>query len=196
MKTAAGYSDGELLKRISRDDEKAFEILFERYWEQAHCLAYSKVRSKEATQEIVQDLFLTFWVRRRTLQIENFEHYLRVSIKYKAITYISQQLSRQRNFEDYAEQMAANGEETLRTVEYNDLLNAIEERVKILPEKTQEVFRLSRLEGRSVSEIAGLLNLSEKAIEYHITRSRKELRLHLKDFLTLLCIASAFLLHG
>lgn len=79
------------------------------------------------------------------------------------------------------------------TVEYNDLVKALEEKLKALPEKTQEVFRLNRLEGRSVSEIAHLLKLSEKAIEYHITRSRKELRLLLKDFLALLGITASFL---
>ena len=79
------------------------------------------------------------------------------------------------------------------TIEYNDLARALEEKVKVLPEKTQEVFRLNRLEGRSVSEIANQLNLSEKAIEYHITRSRKELKLLLKDFLVLICVVSAYL---
>ena len=74
------------------------------------------------------------------------------------------------------------------SLEYNDLVHALDEQVKNLPEKTQEVFRLNRLEGRSVSEIARRLNVSEKAIEYHITRSRKELRLLLKDFLTVLAI--------
>jgi RNA polymerase sigma-70 factor (ECF subfamily) len=68
-------------------------------------------------------------------------------------------------------------------------VKALEEGVKELPEKTQEVFRLSRVEGHSVAEIAKRLNLSEKAIEYHITRSRKELRLYLKDFLAFLLIA-------
>ncbi len=135
-------------------------------------------------------LFERYWEE----GIENFQHYLRVAIKYKAITHISQLLSRRKTFEDYSEQISVDTEETLQTIQYNDLMNALEERVKILPEKTQEVFRMSRLEGRSVSEIAGLLNLSEKAIEYHITRSRKELRLHLKDFLTILCVGSAFLL--
>ena len=38
--------------------------------------------------------------------------------------------------------------------------------------------------GRSVAEIAGLLKVSEKAIEYHLTKSLNELRVHLKDFIT------------
>ena len=54
-----------------------------------------------------------------------------------------------------------------------------------LPQKTRKVFQLSRLEGRPVAEIAHLLNLSEKAIEYHLMRSLKHLRLHLKELIVL-----------
>lgn len=194
MKNSEQYSDDELLKRIASDDEKAFEILFDRYWETAHCLAYARLRSKEVTQEIVHDLFLDFWQRRHALRIENFSHYLHVAVKYSTISYISQQLSRNKYFNDYKLQVTREEEATLRTVEYNELLKALEQGVKDLPEKTQDVFRLSRFEGRSISEIASQLNLSEKAIEYHITRSRKELRLYLKDFLVLLIVSFCFLL--
>jgi RNA polymerase sigma-70 factor (family 1) len=188
------YSTETLLRLIARDDKKAFEILFDRYWETAHCLAYSRLKSKEVTQEIVHDVFLDFWQRRHSLRIGNFASYLRVAVKYGTISYIHQQLSRNKYFSDYQHQLPLKEEATLRTVEYNELVRALEQGVKYLPEKTQEVFRLSRLEGRSISEIARQLNLSEKAIEYHITRSRKELRLYLKDFLILALICFSFIL--
>lgn len=185
MKNLGQYSDDALLKLVANDDETAFEELFDRYWEKAHCIASSKLQSREMAQEIVHDLFLNFWQRRHSLEISNFSHYLHVSVKYKVITYINQQVSRKRYFEDYRRQTVSSEEETRMRVEYNELVKVLEEKMKALPEKTQEVFRMNRLEGRSVSEIANLLNLSEKAIEYHITRSRKELRLLLKDFLIL-----------
>lgn len=188
------YSDESLLKLIANDDEKAFESLFDRYWESAHCLAYSKLKSKEITQEIVHDLFLDFWERRHSLQINNFSHYLHVSIKYRVITYINKQLLQKKYFEDYRSHAQLEEAETVSNIEYNELMKVLQDGVNILPEKTQEVFRLNRMEGRSISEIASLLNLSEKAIEYHITRSRKKLRLYLKDFLILLCMAGSFLL--
>lgn len=183
MKSLNQYSDEALLKLIASDDEKAFETLFDRYWETVHSIASSKLGSREIAQEIVHDLFLSFWQRRHSLEIENFSHYIQVAIKYKAITYINHQLLKNKYLHDYRNQLQLQEEETLRTVEYNDLLKALESGMKELPEKTQEVFRLSRMEGQSVSEIANQLNVSEKAIEYHITRSRKELRLYLKDFL-------------
>lgn len=194
MKNSHYDSDEELLNRIARDDEKAFEILFDRHWEKAHCLAFARLRSKEVTQEIVHDLFLDFWQRRRELRIENFAHYLHVAVKYRTINYIQKQLSRRKHASDYVLQLQDQEEATLRTVEYNELLTALELGVRGLPKKTQEVFHLSRVEGQSVAEIAKQLNLSEKAIEYHITRSRKELRLYLKDFLVLVISAASFLL--
>lgn len=194
MKTYLNHTDDELLSMIAQDSEKAFQVLFERYWETAHNAAYSKLKSKERTKEIVLDIFLSFWERRHSIEIKNFRHYLRVSVKYRVITLINKEISERKNFADYFDQIRLDGEETLQRIEYNDLAEALAAGVKVLPEKTQEVFRLNRMEGRSVSEIASQLNLSEKAIEYHITRSRKELRLYLKDFLVALCITTPFLL--
>src|SRR5690606_3705051 len=68
-------------------------------------------------------------------------------------------------------------------VAYVDLMDAIEQGMQQLPEKSQQVFRLNRLEGHSVSEIASILNLSEKAIRYHLTRSVKKIRVHLKNYI-------------
>lgn len=194
MKNRSQHSDEALLKRVAADDEKAFEELFDRYWEKAHCIASAKLRSRETAQEIVHDLFLSFWLRRHSLEVKNFAHYLHVSLKYKIITSIARDISERTSVAEYRRQIAVSEEQTALAVEYNDFAKALEEKMKVLPEKTQEVFRLNRLEGRSVSEIAGLLNLSEKAIEYHITRSRKELRLLLKDFLVLAWAAASFLL--
>lgn len=179
---------------IVQDSEKAFQVLFERYWETAHRVAYSKLKSKETTKEIVLDIFSNFWERRHSIEIKNFRNYLHVSVKYRVITFMNKEISQRKHFADYLDQVRLDREETLERIEYNDLKKALAEGVKVLPEKTQEVFRLNRIEGRSVSEIATQLNLSEKAIEYHITRSRKELRLYLKDFLIALCITTPFIL--
>jgi len=65
---------------------------------------------------------------------------------------------------------------------FDDLSGAFEQAVNRLPEKSREVFRLSRMEGRSKQEIAKILHLSEKAIEYHLTKSIKELRIQLKHY--------------
>ncbi len=74
-------------------------------------------------------------------------------------------------------------ETTEESVSYNRIESGHQKAIGELPEKSQEIFRLNRLEGRSVPEIAQSLHLSERAIEYHLTKSLRILRLHLKDFI-------------
>ena len=165
------------------DDEKAFSELFHRHWRKAHHFAYSKVRSKEATEEMVQEFFMTLWDKRATLTIQNFASYLHTSIKNKALNFIESRIV-EKKYWDYYKAFVPQTEETIAThIEYNNLMEAIEEGMEKLPKKSKTVFQLSRMEGRSIPEIASLLNLSEKAIEYHLTRSLKHLRIHLKDFI-------------
>ena len=64
----------------------------------------------------------------------------------------------------------------------SELSEAVEKVLSRLPEKSAEVFKRSRFENQSVREIAVSLNLSEKAVEYHITKSLKFLKENLKSY--------------
>jgi RNA polymerase sigma-70 factor (family 1) len=185
-------SDEELLALLKQNDELAFAELFNRYWKKTHTLACSKLPSPELTREIVQEVFCNLWERRHSLDITNFEHYLKVSVKYKAINYIKSEIIRHKYSDYYKVFAKIHDEETLKSVSYHELEEALEKSVKRLPEKTQTIFRLNRLEGKPINEIANALHLSEKAIQYHLARSLKELRLYLRDFLVSVIFVLAF----
>lgn len=173
-------TDRELLDAIAHDDEKAFAELFKRHWRKVHAMAHSRVRSREVTEEIVQELFTSLWDKRKSVSINHLPSYLFNAVKYKALNYIESKLVYEKYWNYYKKNVPQHNDATELTVNLNELMEAIEEGMQHLPEKSKDVFRLNRLEGHSVSEIAGLLNLSEKTVEYHITRSLKQLRLHLK----------------
>jgi RNA polymerase sigma-70 factor (family 1) len=179
----APYTDLELLEAIRRDDEEAFTELFKRYWKKAHDMAYPRVRSKEVTAEIVQDLFIALWDKRASHSINHLPSYLYSAIKNKALNYMAAQVVR-KNYWEYCRKFFLDRDNaTENAVEFDELMEAIETGMEHLPEKSKKVFRLNRLEGRSIPEIADALNLSEKAIQYHLTLSLKKLRLHLKDYI-------------
>lgn len=71
-----------------------------------------------------------------------------------------------------------------------DISGIVDKVLSSLPSKTETVFRLSRFNGMSNKEIAAVLGLSEKAVEYHMTRSLKVLREELQDYLPLLLFFS------
>ncbi len=183
MLSYSTHKDQDLLDAIRHDDEGAFSELFKRYGRKVYKLAYCRVRSREAAEEIVQNLFISLWDKRTTLSINNISSYFYAAVKHKALNILESRIVHKKYWDYYKNFIPHQENLTERTVEFNDLMEAIEERMEYLPEKSKKVFTLNRLEGHSITEIANTLNLSEKTIRYHLTRSLKELRLHLKDFI-------------
>lgn len=181
-KSCNQLGDSALVEALGKDNREAFAEIYERYWSRLFWVFYRKLKAKEVAEELVQDLFISLWNKRATTQIENLEHYLFSAVKYRIIDYIRAQLTRESYSVYYKAFISIENHETEETVAVNDLTFALEESIDKLPEKSREVFRLSRLEHRSIREIAKLLNLSEKAVEYHLTKALKMLRGHLKDF--------------
>jgi len=181
LNTARLHTDRELLEAIRHDDESAFNELFKRYWRKVHAMAYARVRSKEITEEIVQELFTSLWDKRTTHTIQSLPSYLYQAVKFKALNYIESRIVQEKYWNYYKTFVPQGEDATEDVIGYNDLMEVIEQGMTKLPEKSKKVFRLHRIEGWSVSEIADLLNLSEKAIQYHLTQSAKTLRIHLKN---------------
>lgn len=171
------------MNAIRNDDRVAFGELFARYGKVVYKMAYSRILNHVAAEEIVQNLFISFWDNRHTLSINNISSYFYVAVKHKVLNIIESRIVQKKYWDYYKTFIPHEENATERVVEFNELMAAIEERMKHLPEKSKEVFKLNRLEGHSIAEIANSLNLSEKAIQYHLTRSLKELRLQFKDYI-------------
>jgi RNA polymerase sigma-70 factor (family 1) len=176
------YSEDLLVKLLKSDNKEAFHEIYRRYWHPLFLVARRKLNSQENAEEIVQDIFTDLWIRRTGLQIDDLKRYLLKSVKYKVLNTIKARLVRHH----YENQTILSASEANQCTEdelaYYDLHRAIEEALVMLPDKTEKIFRLNRLEQQSVSEISTLLNIPERTVEYHITQSLRVLRLHLRDF--------------
>ena len=177
------HNEQLLLEHLRQGSVSAFRRIFELYWQRLFALAKSKVRSHEEAEEIIQNIFLTLWERRDSIEINNLSVYLHTAVKNRVINLVRDKITHDKYWDYYKAFIPQSEEITQIAVEFDDLNVAVEQAVQRLPEKSREVFKLSRMEGRSNAEIANLLHLSEKSIEYHLTKSLRELRLHLKDFI-------------
>ena len=178
-------SDELLTKLLRASDADAFREIYNRYWKKLYQTALAKTHTEQVAEELVQNIFVSVWENRATAQIESLEHYLMRAMKYKVINYIQSILAKESHLKvihDHAIKEEVNSETQLLLHELN---LAIHTAIEKLPAKTKTIFKLSREENRTVKEIAQLMNLSEKAVEYHITQSLKLMRLHLKDFIVL-----------
>lgn len=177
-------SDELLVKLLRVGEQEAFEEIYQRYWQKLLRSAQFKIRSKEIIEELLQDLFISLWEKREKVIIENLEAYLNTSLKYLIINQIKKQMLQER-FIEYSFKRLEQTDDVDESVAFNELSVAIEKAIEQLPEKTQQIFRLNRLEYLSVKEIAQKLNIPERTIEYHITQALKSLRFNLREFITL-----------
>jgi RNA polymerase sigma-70 factor (ECF subfamily) len=176
-------TDEMLLRLLKADDEKAFKEIYSRYWQPVFEAAYRRLVNKETAKELVQTVFLRIWEKRHTIQVHHLPNYLQTAIKNSVINYIESTLVHKRYLQHVMNSTTAFAPASETTASLHELAQAIEKAIALLPEKTRHVFRLSRFDHLSIREIATSLNISEKAVEYHITQSLKTLRSYLKDFL-------------
>lgn len=175
--------DEELLALLMTEDQEAFRTLYDRYWKSIFYTAYRKVKDKEVAEELTQNLFLSLWAKRTKGGILNFKAWLFTAIRFRVINHYKTQMLHEK-FVDHAKHGGiALASDTDQPMIQNDLTMAIEKGIALLPEKTQQVFKLSRFENCTNKEISNALNISEKAVEYHITQSLKQMRFYLKDYL-------------
>lgn len=175
------YSDDQLVVALAADDRTAFAELYNRYWYVLYQLACQKLRDKETAEELVQELFISLWTKRQTANIRDVRPYLFTALRFSIINHIESQRVHERFVAYYESFLHQPSTASTHTLELDDLTQAIETSLCGLPEKTQQVFRLSRFDQQTIPEIAQLLGLSEKTVEYHLAKALKTVRAGLRQ---------------
>lgn len=178
------HHTSELLRRISCDDEHAFNELFSLYRNRLYAYLVKVTKSKETAEEATLDVFLKIWNARKILcEINNFETFIFRVVHNKAIDYLrmarTSRLQQQEIWHDIDSLvLAAGADEKLLKAETEAAIN---EAVRQLSPQRQEVFRLSREEFLSYDEIAEKMNLSRNTIKNHLSAALGFIRGHLND---------------
>jgi RNA polymerase sigma-70 factor (family 1) len=181
-------SEKELLIDMSHDSVSAFKAIYDTYWDKMYLSALRKTSSSEIAEEIVQEIFSKLWERRHALSIENLESYLFTALRYSVISHVRDVIKnrKQEDINNLQDVFSVNIEE--KADQTWDLEAALHHALKFLPDKTRLIFQMSRFDELSNKVIANELDISEKAIEYHITQALKLLRVQLKDFLPMVLL--------
>ncbi len=170
-------TDNDLLDLLREGNDEVFTEIFNRYWKPVLTVAANKTGDLDEAEDIVQDLFISLWKRRRDLQLtSSLGSYLAVSVKYKVLKVLAVRnkvLSLEAGSQDAA-LSSVPGTET--AIEMEQLTCQVSEVVESLPEKCRIVYRLSRESGFSHKQIAQEMAISEKTVEAHISRALRAIR--------------------
>ena len=183
--------DQELLTRIKHNDKKAFEHIFHEYFHVLHEYANFYVENLQLAEDIVQDVFLKIWDTRNRLVIHtSLKGYLFRSIHNNCIQYLRHKVVVQDHHAIHQaklkEALLMNRlffETGLTKLYENEIESLVHKAIDDLPGRTREIYVLSRHKYLKNSVIARKFNVTEKSIEYHITKALESLRKYLKDYL-------------
>lgn len=167
--------------------DKEFEELFRTYFVNMCQVAFTIVKDRDQARDIAQQTFVRFWDKRDSIDAEtNTKAYLHRAVINTALNHIEKQ-KRLLYEDDYTDKQQNSTIQPDRSdFLEGEVENAIKKAIGNLPDRCQTVFSLSRLQGMSNNEIANSLDISVKAVEKHIGRALKELRITLKPYLHLI----------
>lgn len=184
--------DRELYLKLREGDERAFQVLFRKYYQAMCHFANQFVTNHETAEEIVQEMFVKLWEKRSVLNIEtSVKHYLFRSVRNHCLN----QIQHEKIKKQYASKVLESASQEINPDDYFlevGLIKKIEQSIDSLPPKRREIFRLSREQGMKYKEIAEVLDISVKTVEAQMGLALKHLREELKDFsnylISLFCI--------
>ncbi|MBQ3246098.1 MAG: sigma-70 family RNA polymerase sigma factor [Bacteroidales bacterium] len=152
--------------------------------------AYMFVRDEEAARDIVAEAFMTLIENRQEVNPEKFYPYLYSIVQHKAIDHrradirhsrIAQKIrtKEERMMEYYT---LAIESASVSEVHSSEIMEIYRNRLNSFPELTRRIFLLSRRDGKTRSEIASELGISENKVKYEIQKVLETLKGALKDY--------------
>lgn len=169
-------SDDDLIKLISKGDQKAFKELFSRYGNVFLGYAMSLMKDKSIAEDISQDV----WIKIVKLAPSYEGKGQFVAWCYTMIRNQSFNILKSKNWS--AQEELENFSETLSVASFEDelineeSLEAIKDTIKNLPEAQRISLSIWLNENLSYEEIADQMNLSVGAVKTHIFRAKETIK--------------------
>jgi RNA polymerase sigma-70 factor (ECF subfamily) len=136
------------------------------------------VKSAEIAEEITQDTFMLFWIKRQTLEIQSLKPYLAAMLRYEVYRYLAKS-KQAHEIEMSIKEQAITSVSIDQEIENKLLIEIITNLTNRLPEKCRLVFQYNKLQDRSLPDICEELKISPKTAEAHLTKALKMVRANL-----------------
>ncbi len=172
-----------LLQGVAGGNKQAFEQLYRQFEGGLEKYVLFITHSKEVTEEIIQDVFLSIWQKRERLPVlSSFRGYLYHIARNRVISYLRSVKTRHKIVElDESTPFGGQGGADYRLL-YNQYYKMALDAVDALPEQKKKVFRLSLEENLTLDEMARRLGISKSTVKQHLYGASAAIRNYLKKY--------------
>lgn len=169
-----------ILQMFKVAEKKAFQLLYDTYYETLVLFANQVTGDSQAAEDIVQDCLVKFWISKRYRTLESgLDKYMFQAVKFSSLNYVRGD-KRKKILHDHVIRETMFGDEEVED-ENVEILEVVYKVIDLLPEERRNVFLLVFVEGMSYQEVADQLQISKNTVKTQLSRSLKFLRETLKD---------------
>jgi RNA polymerase sigma-70 factor (ECF subfamily) len=180
MPIALKENKDKLLAKVAGGDRDAFTQLYTDHLNNLFRYIFLITRSKEETEEILQEVFIRIWENRSKLvAIDSFENYVFRCAKNKLLDNIRRQQVKQRAFSEIKRSKEVSASTTSDQSAYKEYYLLVQQAIEKLPPKRKLIFRLNIENGYSREEIARHLNISDSVVKKQIYKASYFVRAYL-----------------
>lgn len=178
------YEELFIFNRMVGGDKDAFRFFFDKYYTDLCNLMNFYLQNPDISEEIVQDIFVYFWEKKRNIEIQtSIKSYLIRASKNKGLNYLRNEKARLNIQEKIAKINGKSFDELPEnSMDVKQLGEIINKSVNSLPPKCREIFILAKEKELSYIEIAGKLGISVKTVENQMGKALKNLREILRPY--------------
>lgn len=167
-----------LLQQIAAGDPAAFRQLYAAFYRQLCRFALAIVKTKELSEEVVEDVFIRVWQQRESItEIKNVRVYLYTATKNTSLNYLSRKAreSITEPFDHIHVELDSSVIDPEQILITSEMYRKMQQAVEALPPRCKMIFKLVREDGLRYKEIAEVLNISVNTIDVQMSIAVKRL---------------------
>lgn len=192
--------DSHLVSRLKQGEEEAFRRVYDTHFPKLYRYALSFTHSHEGAEEIVQEVFMTLWRKRQTINPkQSLNHYLYTLTKHRCFRFLQQTARDTTLRQELASRLERSCCSTENEVIYNEYYTITQEAIQQLPPRRQRIYQMARLEGLPLREIAQQLGISISTVKNQLLIASQAVKLyfrshtdHIISWILLLVVHSSF----
>lgn len=175
-------NEAKLIEELMQGSQIAFKGIYDLYVGRLFSFALSYSKSREDTQEMVEDTFVWLWNNKEKIQeVDSLRPLLFLRMRHFLINAYRETLRSLefRDYLDYRESLSIDN--TDHVLEYDDFLKNLYKSLEQVTPTQRRVIEMARMDGIGIKEIASELNLTEQTVRNQLSLGLKKLRLVMKE---------------
>jgi RNA polymerase sigma-70 factor (ECF subfamily) len=174
--SSSSYNESALFYQLKQGDEQALRQIVHHYYPKLMGFAISITKSKQVSEEMVQETFLRLWLKREELELDNLGAWLHKVLANLAYSHLKKMTVEGRLLSYLKHTELPYDTSTEHTINQKEGGKLLKQAIEQLPPQQKQVYQLSREEGMSRDEIAQELNISPNTVRNHLAKALESIR--------------------